>query len=89
MNSRRSFLRLLGIGAVAAPAVASMAVEAAPVSAVAVNAKYRRYLVEAQREYVREDLFQPYVESIDNNSFRVWQDWAVNAVKSRDFKPEG
>lgn len=64
MNNRRSFLKMLGLGAVVAlAAVKAMQAEAAPVSAVAVNAKYRaedearygyaRDLIKAQREFNR------------------------------------
>jgi hypothetical protein len=61
MNNRRSFLKMLGLGAVAAPAVATIVVkaEAAPKSAMEVMMKYRaavgpwEQMIAAQREIDR------------------------------------
>lgn len=87
MNNRRSFLKMLGLGAVAAPVVAkAVQAEAAPVSAVGVNAKYRdheryghaRDLLAAQREINRR--WSEHLESIDHYGERVYLDWAKKAA---------
>lgn len=86
MNNRRSFLKMLGLGAVAAPAaVQALQVEAVPTSAVAINAKYRddeRYghahdLLAAQHEINRR---HSAMIEMDGYGERLWVNWAKKTV---------
>lgn len=78
MNSRRSFLRMLGLSAVAAPVAAkAMQAEAIPVDAWPPTNSEFRSLLTAQREINR--LHSSKFAAIDDYGYRVWIDWAKQA----------
>lgn len=88
MSNRRSFLKILGLGAVAAPVAAKLIVEAEATPVVGypagTGARREREMLEARRKLVREysTKLAPYDESIDSYALStpMWVDWARKAV---------
>jgi len=79
MNNRRSFLKMLGLGAVAAPVVAKAAqAEAIPVPAVKINdGPWRSLGADHSHTFSTAPAsLHTHTMSIDNYGMRVWVDWA-------------
>lgn len=77
-QSRRGFLSLLGIGAVAAPAIVKSATAMEALVPEAAPALSGKAIALQQQTLSAENLM-----SISDYNSRVWKDWARNAIKVR------